>query len=116
MNARAATGGFAKLLPRTETDFAATLVRRAARHPAPDWQGFFTAGLENEAALLVNTRPARTGYGVLALHPDGPVLTDLYVMQRNRFVSTFASTLFPPKGWMPAQELLERLPALPATP
>ncbi|MFZ5497314.1 MAG: O-antigen ligase family protein [Verrucomicrobiota bacterium] len=91
----------------------AALARRAARHPAPDLHGFLCSGLENEAALLATERPARTGYGVLARHPDGPVLTDLYVRQQHRLVSEFASPLFPPKGWIPAARLLEHLPAAP---
>jgi hypothetical protein len=78
--------------------------------------GFLTAGLENESYLLISTRFSRLGYGVLALHPDGPVLSNLYVMEQNRVVATFAPGLFPPKGWVPAQALLTRLPALPATP
>ena len=107
-------GALAALAGRDAT-FSAALARRAARHPAPDWRGFLTAGLENEPALLVSLRSARTGYGVLTLHPDSPVLTDLYVIQENRVVSTFASTLFPAKGWLPAVVLLDRLPA-PTTP
>lgn len=94
--------------------FAALLARRTALHPPPDWHGFLTAGLENETGLLISSRAARTGYGVLTLHPNGPILTDLYVRQQNRLVSTFASTLFPAKGWLPARELLNRLPALPS--
>lgn len=106
---------FSPLAPR-DPAFAATLARRAGRHPAPDVHGFFTAGPEGESNLLVETRPARSGYGVLALHPDGPVLTDLYVKPSHRLVSTFASTVFPPKGWLPARELLARLPATPTAP
>lgn len=96
--------------------FALTLARRAARHPAPDVHGFLAAGPEGETNLLIETRPVRTGYGVLALHPDGPVLTDLYVKSSHRLVSAFASTVFPPKGWLPARELLARLPAVPPSP
>lgn len=103
---------FAALNPR-QPGLAAALARRAARHPAPDTHGFFTAGLENETVLLANERAVRTGYGVLALHPDGPVLADLYVRQQHRLVSEFASTLFPPKGWIPAADLLARLPPVP---
>jgi hypothetical protein len=77
--------------------------------------GFLTAS-SDDSALLVTTRPARTGYGVLALHPDGPVPTDLYVRQSPRLVSGFASGLFPAKGWVPARELISRLPAPTATP
>ncbi len=106
---------FSPLAPR-DPAFAATLVRRAGRHPAPDVHGFLTAGPEGETNLLVETRPARTGYGVLALHPDGPVLTGLYVKPTHRLVSTFASTVFPPKGWLPARELLARLPAISTDP
>ena len=103
---------FAALTPR-QPGLAAALTRRTTRHPPPDVRGFLTAGLENESVLLANERPARTGYGVLALHPDGPVLTDLYVRQQHRLVSEFASTVFPPKGWIPAADLLARLPPAP---
>lgn len=105
-------------LPLTHFDeaFAAALSHRAARHAPPDWHGFLTAGLENEPALQIETRFSRSGYGVLALHPDGPVLTNLYVLQQNRLVATFAFGLFPPKGWLQARELLKRLPPVPATP
>lgn len=97
-------------------DFSAVLVRRAARHPPPDWHGFLTAGLENEPVLLFSHQFSRPGHGVLSLHADGPVPSDLYIRQENLFVSTFASGLFPAKGWLPARELLERLPVLSATP
>jgi len=100
-------------LTKHDENFSVALVHRAARHAPPRWHDFLTAGLENEPYLLVDTRFARSGYGVLALHPDGPVLTNLYVMQQNRLVATFASTLFPPKGWLKAGELLKRLPATP---
>lgn len=96
--------------------FGAALARRAARHPAPDVHGFLTAGPEGEENLVVAVQSARSGYGVLALHPDGPVLTDLAVRTRPRVVSAFASTVFPARGWVPARELLARLPAEPSTP
>lgn len=96
--------------------WAAALERRVTRHPPPDWRGFFTAGLENEPVFLTSLRYSRLGYGVLALHPDGPVLTNLYVHQQNRFVTTFAAGLLPPKGWLPARELLTRLPEHAASP
>ena len=91
--------------------FRDALTRRATRHPAPDVHGFLTAGPEGEDNLVVATQSARSGYGVLALHPDGPVLTDLAVRTRPRVVSAFASTVFPARGWLPARELLARLPA-----
>jgi len=96
--------------------FAAALARRAARHPAPDVHGFLAAGPEGEDNLVVAIQSVRTGYGVLALHPDGPVLTDLAPRTRPRLVSTFASTVFPARGWLPARELLARLPAEPTIP
>jgi O-antigen ligase len=91
--------------------FAATLARRAARHPAPAVHGFLTAGPEDETNLLLAMRAVRTGYGVLALHPDGPPLADVPVRQIPRLVSTFAPDVFPARGWLPARELLRRLPA-----
>ena len=94
----------------SDPDLAAALARRAARHPPPDWHGFLTAGLENEPALLTNRQYSRPGHGVLALHADGPAPVDLFVRQDNVFVSTFASTLFPPKGWIPVRKLLQWLP------
>jgi hypothetical protein len=96
--------------------FSAALARRAARHPAPDVHGFLAAGSEGEDNLVAAIQSARSGYGVLALHPDGPVLTDLAVKTRPRVVSAFASTVFPARGWLPARELLARLPAEPPTP
>lgn len=96
--------------------FGATLRRRAARHPAPDVHGFLTAGPEGEDNLIVTIQSVRTGYGVLALHPDGPALTDLSPRSRPRLVSAFASTVFPARGWLPARELLARLPAAPSQP
>lgn len=106
---------FATLI-KNDPSFAAALARRTVRHAPPNWHGFLTAGLENEPHLLVNTKFSRTGYGVLALHPDGPVLSNLYVQQQNRLVATFTAGLFPVKGWLPAKELLTRLPVLPRTP
>lgn len=103
---------FHALLPR-RPEAAAALARRALRCRPPDVRGFLVSGPDTEDALLATEVPARTGYGVLALHPDGPVLTDLYVRQQDRVVSEFASTLFPPKGWIPAAVLLERLPPAP---
>ncbi len=107
------SGEFTALSPR-DPAFAATLARRAARHPSPAWHGFLTAGPEGEPNLGLNTRATRTGYGVLALHPAGPPLTDVFVRQTPRIVSEFASSVFPARGWLPARELLQRLPA-PAT-
>lgn len=106
---------FSDLAPR-DPAFSAALARRAARHPAPDVHGFLTAGPEGEENLVVAIQSARSGYGVLALHPDGPVLTDLAVRTRPRVVSAFASTVFPARGWLPARELLARLPAESSTP
>jgi hypothetical protein len=60
---------------------------------------------------LVRTyRRTRTGYGVLALHPDGPPLADFYIVQENRVATDFAAGLFPPKGWLPGRFLLAWLP------
>ncbi|MCW5549962.1 MAG: O-antigen ligase family protein, partial [Opitutaceae bacterium] len=101
---------FSALSPR-DPAFAATLARRAARHPAPAVHAFLTAGPEDETNLLLAMRAVRTGYGVLALHPDGPPLADVPVRQIPRLVSTFAPDVFPARGWLPARELLRRLPA-----
>lgn len=103
---------FAALRPRQPV-VATALARRAALHRPPDLHGFLTSGPGEEAALLATEVAERTGYGVLARHPDGPVLTDLYVRQQDRVVSEFASTLFPPKGWLPAADLLKLLPPAP---
>ena len=103
-------------LTKHDEPFTAALAKRATRHAPPNWHDFLTAGLENEPFLRLESRFARSGYGVLALHPDGPVLTNLYVLQQNRVAATFAAGLFPPKGWIPASELLKRLPVVPAAP
>lgn len=88
---------------------ATALQRRARRHRS-SFQAFLTAPTEDEPALLQTYRRERTGYGVLALHPDGPVLIDDYIVQRNRVAAQFASTLLPPKGWLPGRYLLALLP------
>lgn len=106
---------FSALSPR-DPAFAAALARRAGRHPAPDVHGFLAADAEGEDNLVAEIRPFRIGYGVLALHPDGPVLSDLTPKFRPRLVSAFASTVFPERGWLPARELLARLPAATSTP
>ncbi len=103
-------------LTRRDPEFAASLARRAARHPAPAVRGFLTAGPEGETNLLVEIRSTRPGYGVLALHPDSPVLADLYAQPLPRMVSAFAASVFPARGWVPARALIARLPAAPATP
>jgi O-antigen ligase len=91
---------------------AAALARRAERH-RDDFVAFLRAGSEDEAALVRTYRRARTGYGVLALHPDGPVLADVYIVQENVVITDFAAGLFPPKGWLPGRFLLAFLPANP---
>lgn len=102
-------GGDFTRLDAIDLPFAAALARRAARHPA-SFQAFLTAGSEDEPALIRTLRRQRTGYGVLALHPDGPVLNDLFVVQENRLIADFAAELFPPKGWLPGRFLLALLP------
>lgn len=94
---------------RSDAALAAALGRRAARHPM-DFQNFLTADTEGEAALLRTLHRERTGYGVLALHPDGPVLSDAYFVQENVVASDWAAGLFPPKGWLPGRFLLALLP------
>ena len=101
-------GNFTRL-DAIDPPFATALGRHAARHPA-SFQAFLTAGTEDEPALIRTLRRQRTGYGVLALHPDGPVLTDLFIVQENRLVADFAAELFPPKGWLPGRFLLALLP------
>src|SRR5262249_24611860 len=88
---------------------AAALQRRARRHGS-DFRAVLRAGSEDEAALLRTYRRERTGYGVLALHPDGPPLTDLYVVQEIGPIADVAAELFPPKGWLPGRFLLALLP------
>ena len=91
---------------------AAALARRAQRH-RDDFRAFLAAGTDDEPALLRTVRRQRIGYGVLALHPDGPPLTDVFVVQENRVTADFAAPLFPPKGWLPGRFLLALLPAEP---
>jgi tetratricopeptide (TPR) repeat protein len=99
---------FLKLLP-DQPEFAAALTRRAARHPS-DFRAFLAAGTEDEPVLLRTMRRQRPGYGVLARHPEGPVLGDAFVVQENRLIADFAAGLFPPKGWVPGRFLLALLP------
>ncbi len=88
---------------------AAALQRRAQRH-GDDFGAFLRAGSEDEAALVRTYRRTRTGYGVLALHPDGPALADAFIVQEIAPLADFAATLFPPKGWLPGRFLLALLP------
>lgn len=103
-----ARNGFAALAGNDRA-FAEALQRRATRH-RDEFRAFLAAPTGDEAALFVTTRHQRLGYGVLALHPDGPLLTDNYIVQENRVTVTFAAELFPPKGWLPARFLLALLP------
>lgn len=96
-------------LAHQDAAFAAALARRAAKSSG-DFQSFLVAGTGDENALVRVLFRQRTGYGVLALHPDGPVLRDVYIVQENRVVSEFAADLFPPKGWLPGRFLLALLP------
>ncbi|MEX2044411.1 MAG: O-antigen ligase family protein [Opitutus sp.] len=89
--------------------FAAALQHRARRHRG-SFHAFLTAATEDDPALLRTYRRQRTGYGVLALHPDGPLLSDAYIVQENRVPTDFAAQLLPPKGWLPGRYFLELLP------
>jgi O-antigen ligase len=92
--------------------FAAALAGRA-RYNKDDFRAFLTAPTGDEAAMLVNIRRARIGYGMLALHPEGPPLSDLYLVQENRAITDLAAGLFPAKGWLPGRFLLALLPETP---
>ncbi len=91
---------------------AAALARRTDRH-RDSFRGFLTAATEDEPALIRTSRRQRSGYGVLALHPAGPPLTDAFGVQENRVASELAGALFPPKGWLPGRFLLASLPGDP---
>jgi len=98
---RAAAPGYLRAAAG-DREFAAALARRAARH-GDDFREFLMAGTEEEPALLRTFRRQRIGYGILAAHPDGPPLTDLYLVQENRVLAAFAADLFPAKGWLPGR-------------
>lgn len=87
---------------------AAALQRRAQRH-RESFRSFLAAPTEDEPSLLRSQRRLRTGYGVLALHPDGPIVGDVYIVQENRVVSDFTAPLLPPKGWLPGRLVLALL-------
>ncbi len=87
----------------------AAMGRRAQRH-GDDFSAFLRAGSDDEAGLLRVYRRSRKGYGVLAFHPDGPPLTDAYIVQEIGLATDFGATLFPPKGWLPGRFLLALLP------
>jgi hypothetical protein len=92
--------------------FAAALARRA-RLVRTDFRAFLAAPTGDEPALVRTFRRSRAGYGVLALHPEGPPLTDVHVVQENRVATDLAAGLFPVKGWLPGRFLLALLPADP---
>jgi hypothetical protein len=104
-------GTWQQVAPRDPT-YAAALQRRALAH-REDFRAFLAAPIGEEARLARTYRRQRTGYGVLALHPDGPPITDVYIVQDNRIVADFAAGLFPPKGWLPGRFLLALLPPNP---
>ncbi len=93
--------------------FAVALGRRLAREHA-SFARLLTAPLADEDGLVQITRRQRPGYSVLMRNQDGFLLNDLYISPDNRLVLRYASFLFPPKGYLPAQLLLARLndPAL----
>lgn len=95
-----------------DAEFAAALARRA-RQLRTDFRTFLAAPTGDEAAFVRTYRRQRTGYGVLALHPEGPPLADVHIVQENRVVTTLAAGLFPVKGWLPGRFLLALLPADP---
>jgi hypothetical protein len=99
---------FARLVPG-DPEFAAALARRAVRQ-RENFREFVVADSEDEPALVRTMHRQRTGYGVLALHPEGPVVSDAYFVQENRVVADFAAGLFPSKGWLPGRFLLALLP------
>ena len=88
--------------PECETDLDPT----TGTCPACRWDPDFAHGYST-------LRRSRTGYGVLTLHPEGPVLNDLYLVQETRVIADFAAGLFPPKGWLPGRFLLALLPPEP---
>lgn len=83
---------------------------RAARH-RDDFRAFLLAPAGDDPALVATYRRQRLGYGILARHPQGPPLTDAFVVQDNVAASVFAAGLFPPKGTVPGRFLLALLPA-----
>jgi tetratricopeptide (TPR) repeat protein len=95
-------------LTHGESAFAAALARRAQRYRG-DFREFLTAPVGEEGALALTYQRQRRGYGVLASHPDAPLLTDAYVVQENRIIAELAPNLFPPKGWLPGRFLLAML-------
>lgn len=97
-------------LARGDHAYADALARRARAHP-DDFRAFLTAPVGEERALLLTYRRQRVGYGVLALHPEGPQFVDTFVVQENRVTADFAAALFPPKGWLPGRLLLALLPS-----
>lgn len=89
--------------------FAHALQQRALRL-RDSFHAFLTAPAGDDPALIRTFRRQRTGYGVLALHPEGPPLGDAYIIQENRVAREFAARLLPPKGWLPGRHLLALLP------
>lgn len=103
-----ASGRFLALAGGDEA-MAGALARRA-RAQRTDFRVFLTAPTGDETALVRTYRRQRPGYGVLALHPEGPPLADLHVVQENRAATDLAAGLFPGKGWLPGRFLLALRP------
>lgn len=94
---------------RGDRAFAAALAWRAQRHP-DDFRQFLTAPTGDDPTFLRTLRRERIGYGMLAFHPEGPPLRDLYIVQENRVFTDLAAALLPAKGWLPGRFLLALLP------
>lgn len=89
--------------------FAAALARRATRFRT-SFPAFIAGPAGEDPALVRTLRRERPGYGVLALHPEGPRLRDVFIVQENRAATELGAGLFPRKGWLPGRFLLGLLP------
>lgn len=90
--------------------FQTALAARVRGH-RDDFRAFLLAPAGDNPALVSTYRRQRTGYGILARHPEGPPLTDRLVVQENLAVTAYAAGLFPRKGTIPGRFLLALLPA-----
>jgi len=97
------------LSAKGDAAFASALTRRAQQTRA-DFRAFLVGATGDEPTVVRTLRRVRPGYGVLALHPEGAPLQDVFVVQENRVATAFAVELFPRKGWVPGRFLLALLP------
>jgi hypothetical protein len=92
-----------------ETPEVAAAIRRRIARPHTSLANLLTASPGGDTALVRFIRNQRPGDSVLQRNQDGFLLSDLYIFPENVLVAKYVSFLFPPKGYLSSQLLLQTL-------